>query len=99
MRRFLLLILCLLLVGCHKKAGQAGLSIQWDASPAAEQVNQYNVYRMKGNSSDLVGTVPVGTTTFDVNAYMQGNKTTFCVTAINSSGESLYSNTLTVQRP
>jgi fibronectin type 3 domain-containing protein len=74
------------------------LSLQWDSNPGAENVTQYKIYRVKTHGASLVGTVASPTTTFNVDNYLSGNRTTFYVTAVNVVGEGPASSRVTVQR-
>jgi fibronectin type 3 domain-containing protein len=87
----LILIVWLFLVGYVQ-----AVSLTWDPRPAEEQVTSYKVYRVKGNTSTLVGTTAA--TTFNVDKFISGSKTVFCVTAVNSQGESLQSSKVTIQK-
>jgi fibronectin type 3 domain-containing protein len=87
----LILILSLFLAGYVE-----AVSLTWDASPPVEQVTSYKVYKVKGNTSTLIGTTTA--TTFNVDKFTSGARTVFCVTAVNSRGESVQSDKVTIQR-
>lgn len=87
----LVLILWLFLAGYAQ-----AVSLTWDPSPSAEQVTSYKVYKVKGNTSTLVGTTTA--TTFNVDKFISGSRTVFCVTAVNVQGEGSQSSKVTIQR-
>jgi hypothetical protein len=87
----LFLILSLFLVGYAQ-----AVSLVWDASPTNELVTSYKVYKIKGNNSTLVGTTTA--TTFNVDKFISGSRTVFCVTAVNALGESPQSSKVTIQK-
>lgn len=79
-------------------AGTAcGMSLQWDANPPEDQVTGYNIYRMKGDLEELVGTVDAPATLFNVDALLD-EQTNFCVKAVNDAGESSQSSTVVILR-
>jgi hypothetical protein len=71
----------------------------WDQPGASvEQVVQYKIYRVRGNTADLIGTTTPPVTSFDLANFVQGSRSVFYVTAINVNGESLQSSKITVQK-
>jgi hypothetical protein len=73
------------------------LILTWDANPVMDNVTQYNVYRVRkhGGSDTIVGSTTPPVVTFNTRGFIVGSSTNFYVTAVNSIGESLKSNTVT----
>jgi hypothetical protein len=85
-------IVFLLIVGTA-----CGMSLQWDANAPDDQVTAYNIYRVKDDSPELVGTVNAPTTIFNVDAFLE-EQTNFYVMAVNDTGESPPSSTVVILR-
>jgi hypothetical protein len=74
-----------------------GVTLVWDANDPAEMVNQYKLYRLHSGVFTVVKTIVPPAHSVLLDPYLSG-RTTFYVTAVNSSGESLPSVQKTVHK-
>jgi hypothetical protein len=74
-----------------------GMSLQWDINPPEDQVKTYNIYRVKNDLPELVGSVDAPTTIFNIDAFLE-EQTNFYVMAVNDAGESSPSSTVIILR-
>lgn len=71
-------------------------TIAWDANDAADNVTAYKVYeRAPDGATQLLGTTAAAVLTFTTAALTSGNHT-YVITAMNTGGESLPSNPVSV---
>jgi len=78
------------------------VSLTWSASPASEQVTQYNIYHALsgGQKVLLTGTAQnIAIVYPDQLGYTPGQVIDFHVAAVNATGEGALSNIATVQLP
>jgi hypothetical protein len=73
-------------------------SLTWDPPSSGGAPTSYNIYKLRGNSSnsDFIGATT--STTFKVDFALTGNRTVFYVVAVNASGEGAPSPNITIQK-
>lgn len=73
------------------------ITLVWDPNPAGDMVTSYRIYRKQGNTFSVVKTVTAPTVSAVIDPYLSG-RTTFYVTAVNLTGESVPSAQITVHK-
>lgn len=86
------LLLCVVAIVVSPLASSfaAPPTLQWDANPVSDEIREYRVYQVVGDTRSLVGVV--ASTSLPLPFPLPAGRLEYVVTAVNARGESLASN-------
>ena len=92
-------LLIVAIIACNGVALAWDVELQWDASPADQQITGYNVYKSAASGTGFTLIAPSPTNTFTDTNPATLRTAFYVVTAVNATGESPFSNEVMADRP